>query len=372
MADKLKLCVVSTPMTVGGYDMVALNFQKNLDKEKFEITYCLHGEEIGALEKEAKENGARIIHQPDSTCNYFSSYFYYKNFFSEHNYDIVHSHLNFFSGIVMKAAYKSGVKKRIPHSHFTDPCIENRSFIKRIIASVYQSVMRIWLKKYSTNLVSCGKEAGEYLYGKKTFSERGELVNNGVFIDKFYYSEYNREEIRREFGLEEKTVLGHVGRLNYIKNHKFIVDIFYEFQKNHPDSALLIVGDGEQRENILNKAESLGIKDKVIITGIRNDVDKILSAMDCFVFPSLKEGFPLTLVEAQATKLACVISDSVTASANINSNVSYLSLGASAAEWAGEVEKLINIKRSEVDLSKLINEFDIRNCTRKMEEIYLS
>ena len=371
MANKTRVCVVSTPIGIGGYDMVALNFQKNLDKDKFEVTYLLHGEEIGALEYLAKDYGAEIIHQPDSTCGYFKSYSYLKKFFSENKFDVVHCHLNFFCGIVMRAAFKSGVKKRIPHSHFTDPCIENRSALKKAAASVYQSVMRVWLSRYSTDLVSCGKEAGEYLYGKKAFAERGILLNNGVELDNFRYSVENRKRIKKEFGIENKIVLGHVGRLNYIKNHKFILDIFNEFQKSHSDSVLLIVGDGEQRENIIKKAKDYGIEDKVILSGVRNDVSALLSAMDCFVFPSLKEGFPLTLVEAQATALACIVSDSVTASAKINSNVAYISLERPADEWARGIEELINQKREDIDLTRLISEFDIKSCAKKLEDIYL-
>ena len=170
----------------------------------------------------------------------------------------------------------------------------------------------------------------------------------------------------------QSIVLGHVGRLNYIKNHKFLLDVFYEFQKEHNNSVLLIVGDGEERDNIENQAKKLGISSKVIITGVRKDVNALLSAMDCFVFPSLKEGFPLTLVEAQASKLPCLISDSVTKSAKLNDNIAYLSLDESPKDWADKINELISISRNCVDTQYLKENFGIKQCTQKLEKIYSS
>lgn len=372
MNDKKQVLILTDRLDIGGYDIVAYNFQKSLNKDKFECTYLLRNEKIGLVEKDAVNNGAKIIRQPKDKLSYFKSYFYLKKFLKNNHFDVVHSHLMFYSGIVMRAAYKAGVKKRIAHSHFTDPCIQNRSKLKKIIAEIYQSVMRIWLRKYATDLIACGPEAGEYLYGEKTFLEKGVQLNNGIYTEIFEYNTQCRNKICEEFGLGQSIVLGHVGRLNYIKNHKYLLNVFYEFQKKHNDSFLLIVGDGEERQNIENQAENLGISSKVIITGIRTDVNALLSAMDCFVFPSLKEGFPLTLVEAQASKLPCLISDSVTKSAKLNDNVVYLSLDKNPKIWSDKINELINIDRNSVDIQNLKKDFDIKECAQKLENIYLS
>ncbi|MCH5320903.1 MAG: glycosyltransferase family 1 protein [Eubacterium sp.] len=372
MTDKKKVLILTDKLNIGGYDIVAYNLQRNLDKEKFEVTYLVRDDKIGPLEQSAIDSGAKVIHQPKDTLSYFKSYFYLKELLKKNKYDIIHSHLMFYSGIAMKAAYKCKVPKRVSHSHFTDPCIQNRSKLKIFIASVYHTVMRLWIRKYATDYIGCGPEAGEYLFGKKLFNKKGILLNNGIYTDEFSFETDKRDKVRNEFNLEDKLVLGHVGHLNYIKNHKFLVDVFYEFQKSHPDSVLLIVGDGEQRANIESKSKELGIDDKVIITGIRTDVDELLCAMDCFVFPSLKEGFPLTLVEAQATKLPCVISDSVTKSAKLNSNIEYLPLNEKTKIWTDTIYQLIQIDRATIDNSKLIDEFDIKICAKKLEKIYLS
>jgi len=170
---------------------------------------------------------------------------------------------------------------------------------------------------------------------------------------------------------EDKLIVGHVGRLNYVKNHKFLVSVFYEIQKLHRNSLLLIVGEGKERENIEKQVKKLEITDKVIITGLRNDVENLLMAMDIFIFPSLYEGLPVTLIEAQATKLPCLISDTVTRYAKQNENVRYFSLKKKPQKWAQRAIKLSEYKREFISTSKLESGFDIRNIAKKLEKIYL-
>ena len=150
----------------------------------------------------------------------------------------------------------------------------------------------------------------------------------------------------------------------------FLLDVFKCFNDKYQNSVLLIVGDGEEHKSIEKKATELGLFDKVIITGVRRDANKFYSAMDCFVLPSLKEGFPLTLVEAQASKLPCLISDTVTDSSKINENVSFLSLKQKPELWADEIDKLIHTDRNIVSDEKLKKEFSIEACTKKLETIY--
>ena len=133
---------------------------------------------------------------------------------------------------------------------------------------------------------------------------------------------------------------------------------------------LLIVGEGEEKEAIEEKARRLGIENSVILTGVRDDVYDLLQAMDVFVFPSLKEGLPVTLIEAQATKLSCLISDTVSEYARQNSNVEYISLSDSAAEWAQKAQRLASIDRESVSVEKLIKNYDINETAKQLEKIY--
>lgn len=367
---KKKVLIVTSPLRVGGFDVVATSLQMHLDRERFECTYYIVGDEVGPLEPKVIESGAKVIHRPSNVRGYLADYKYLKKVIREGKYDAVHSHLMFFSGLVMLAARSEGVPVRVPHGHMTDPCIEDRSFLQRRMFDVYRFFMTLLLDSCGTALVACGPESGAYLYGKRTFKRRGIILNNGIDLSKYKFDSEMRERKRRELGVENKLVVGHVGRLNYIKNHKFLLDVFAELKKINADAVLLIVGEGEEKEAIEEKARRLGIENSVILTGVRDDVYDLLQAMDVFVFPSLKEGLPVTLIEAQATKLPCLISDTVSRYAKQNDNVEYASFSLPASEWAKHAQRLASIDRESVSVEKLIKNYDINETAKQLEKIY--
>lgn len=370
--NKKRVLVLTDKLNIGGYDLVAYNFAMKMNSDIFETVFLVRGSEKGSLEDKVISDGFRVIHQPDNTKNYFRSFLYLENLLRKEKYDIVHSHLNFFSGIVMRAAYKNAVGVRVAHAHFTNPCIENRNFIVKIVATIYESIMRIWLKRYCNAKIGCGYEAGAYLFGKKEFEKNGIILNNGVDTNRFCYDEQVRNITRKNLGIDENTiVLGHCGRFNYVKNHSFLLDVFNEYHKENSNSVLLLVGDGEKRNNIEEKADSLGISDSLIITGLVNNVECYYNAMDCFVFPSLYEGFPLTLVEAQATKLPCLISNNVTKDSKINDNVDFESIEAKPIFWVNRINSLLCMNRCNVSTEHLIKDYSILASVHKLEELYI-
>lgn len=367
---KKNLMIVVSPLKIGGVDLVAINLQTHINKDKYNVIYYLNGEDIGPMEDYVLKTGATIFHRPKNVGkSYIKQYLYLKKFMIENNIDIVHSHLMFYSGLVMRAAAKVGVKKRVPHSHMTNPCIQ-RSALKNFLFIFYHFIMKNFLIKYGTDIIACGPEAGDYLYGKNVFEKRGIILHNGIELNKYFYSNETRNLLRKSQNLNDSIVIGHVGRLNFVKNHTFLLDVFYEIYKINNNAILLIVGDGEQKQNIINKADKLGILDKVIITGIRHDVEKLLQAMDIMIFPSLYEGLPLTLIEAQASKLPCLISDTVSKSAKYNENVDYMSLKQSPKEWAKKALYMIKNDRNSINISNLCKDYDINSVALKLEEIY--
>ena len=327
----------------------------NNKKKVLIVTEPLKRDEKGPLESYVIENGARVIHQPNSELSYIKSYKFYKKIMKSEHYDIVHSHLLFYSGFVLKAAYKCGIPKRVAHSHFSQPLVLYKSKLRQIIAFFYRIVMRFVLNKYATDLIACGEKPGEFLYGKNVFAKRGILLNNGIDCDRFKYDTQIRESVRKELNIKPNTiVLGHVGKMYYVKNQEFVLDVFNDFLKRYPDSVLILVGDGKDREMLEKKAEFLCISNKVIFTGVRNDVNKLLMAMDCLLFPSIHEGFPVILIEAQAT------------------NVDYLSINSPTSYWIESIIKMMKYDRNSIDNSVVINNFDIKNIGKKLEEIYLN
>ena len=168
--------------------------------------------------------------------------------------------------------------------------------------------------------------AAEYTFGKRAARRDVHLLHNGVDLDVFRFDPEARQQIREEFDLKDRLVVGHIGRFHKQKNHPYLLEVFRTIRMQRPDAALLLVGEGGEEERIRRRAAELGIDDAVIFTGVRFDVPRLLSAMDVFVFPSLHEGMPNTVIEAQATGLPCVIADTITPEADITGLVQYLPL----------------------------------------------
>lgn len=369
--QKKKVLIINERLEYGGSEFVAIRLQQALDKDKFKCVYCVRGDKKGPVEDDIASTGVRIIHHPDSKLSYADSYKFYLDLFKKEQFDIVHSHLLFYSGIVLLAAYKSGVPKRIAHSHFTQPLAE-RSKLKRIFAKFYRRAMKFLLKKYATDIIGCSKESGEYLTDKKYFAKKGIVLNNGIDTQAYAFDPQTRNRIRKELGAEDKIVLGHIGHFYYIKNQMFLIDVFNEYHSKNKNSVLLLVGDGEDREKLEKKCSDLHLNNSVIFAGFRDDVPDLLQAMDCFVFPSLHEGFPLTLIEAQASKLPCVVSANISKKVKINSNVYFESIDDSPANWINSIEKSLAEERNSVDNRDVIKNFDIKNIAKELEKIYLS
>ena len=200
----------------------------------------------------------------------------------------------------------------------------------------------LFMPRHFANVrIAPSTEAAEFMFGKDYVKKKKvNIIHNGLDINLFAFSFDARKKVREELAItEDEIVVGHVGRFNYQKNHSFLIDIFYEYNKNDPNSKLLLVGMGELEEDIKAKVDSLGLAQNVVFAGLRNNIPDILSAMDIFVFPSLYEGMPNTVIEAQASGLPCLISDTITQEANITSLVTYYSITASAKEWAELIHK---------------------------------
>lgn len=232
--------------------------------------------------------------------------------------------------------------------------------------------MRLFLKKYCNVKIACSKEAGEFLYGKKEFTKNGIILNNGIDTGIFEFNSERRISTRKALNIgSDSVVLGHIGQLYSVKNQSFLIDVFNFFHNNTENSYLLLIGEGSDKEMLTNKIKSLGLENNVFLLGGRSDIPELLCAMDCFVFPSIHEGFPLTLIEAQASKLPCMISDTVTNLTKLNDNVAFLSVNAQISEWTDKINELMQYERDSVDNAKVVREFDIKNIAKKLEKIYL-
>lgn len=371
MVKKKKILYIVSSLDRGGVDLAVYRMFLSLDPMLFECTFCVVQNNIGALENSITSRGAKIIHTPK--MNYIQSYKYYLDLFSKQHFDVVHCHLPFFCGLVMLAAYKSKIPVRISHSHFSNRLIyENDSKLREFLAIFYRVIMRIFTGMYSTNIIGCSREACEFISSSKYFIKKGSVINNPVETKKYEYSNIIRDEKRKELSLDGKIVIGHIGHLNYVKNQDFLIDIFACFHNKHKNSVLLLVGGGSDEEILRKKVHDYNLNDCVLFLGVRTDVPQLILAMDCLVFPSLHEGFPLTLIEAQAGKLPCVVSDRITKSVKLSSALSFVSLDAPVSEWCEKIEKMLELNRKSVDNKKVLEEFDINVIGGKLQKLYNS
>lgn len=367
----MKVLIVNEPLQYGGSDIVAVRLQQGLDKNDFDCTYCVRNEEPGPMESEIVATGVRILHQPDDQLSYLRSYSYYVKLLKAEHYDIVHCHLPFYSAIVLAAAKKAGVPKRIAHAHFSQPLVLSESPIHRVISDIYRGIMRHFISEFATDVIGCSSAAGEYLAGKRGFAKKGVVLNNGIDSEKYRLSDTKRAAVRRALGVEDQIVLGHIGQMYYVKNHRYLLEVFAAFHKKHKSSVLLLISDGPDRMSLEQLTRNLKIEDSVQFLGFRNDVPQLLMAMDCFVFPSIHEGFPLTLIEAQAAQLPCVVSDTITPTVKLTEALQFASIEAQPEEWVKKIEMALRIDRHTISRDRVVEDFDIARVCKKLEQIYL-
>lgn len=280
-------------------------------------------------------------------------------------YDIIHLHSVNIAFMCFPAAKKYGVKNLISHSHAT-------VYSEKRLNALRNRLLCINLLKQATSYCACSKAAARFLYGDRLL-DKVHIFNNAIECKKFRYDEEVRFNFRKVLGLNDKLVMGHVGRFCEQKNQLFLVDVFKSCIEENPNCILLLVGDGPQRQKLSEKIDSLGLSDKVLLLGQRNDVPRLLQCMDVFVLPSIFEGLPVIGIEAQAAGLPMVVSDAVTEELSI-CNVQFLNLKASKDVWASTILRQGNLKidRSKCWKEVYMNGYDICKEAQRLEEFYLS
>ncbi len=369
MMKKKKLLVVLQQLRRGGVELAAINFASHLSKEKYDITYYLVNIESNhdeSLEKEIISSGAKIIKAPKAAHGYLRGYFNAKKVISDGKYDIVHSHVMFFSGIIAAAAKKCGVKKIIAHSHGI-----KWNHKENILFKVYKTAMRQLINRNATHRLACCAAAGEYLYGKDEYKKNGIFMPNGIDCTKYAFNKEVRQDVRREFGIKDgELLIGHIGTIYKIKNQVFLAEIFAEMLKTEPNATLLLAGERVDDEPVIKKATELGIENKIIFADQRSDVDRLLQGFDIMIFPSLFEALPVSLIEAQAAKLPCLISSSVTKEVAFNTNTAFIPLSQPAKKWSEKAFELIKQCRNEISTAALEKNYDISAAAEILDKIY--
>ncbi|WLR49052.1 glycosyltransferase family 1 protein [Halobacillus litoralis] len=362
----IRILHVVSSMNRGGLETFLMNLYRNIDRTQVQFDFLKHTDNECAYDKEIKSLGGRIYSVTSRSKGILKNRKSLKNFFLRHpEYKIVHQHVSSLSYMApLKLAKENNVPYRIVHCH-------NTSYSGSKIHGILHKINQRLLHKYATNYFACSKLAAKWLLPKKMYREKKySIVKNAISTKEFYFNEDVRKEYRKSLNVKDNFVIGHIGRFHHQKNHGFLIDIFYEFQKNNKESSLLLIGEGEVKDEIEAKVKEYGISEKVIFTGVRSDVPELFQAMDAFVFPSLYEGFGIVLVEAQASGLKCYTSSKVVPEeVNVTGEVNYISITDPAKTWSKAIKGKTNEARH---LTKnAVNEFDIQQVAEEVQKWYM-
>lgn len=360
--NKMNILVVNNlGLGMGGITTHMYNYLEKLKQSNDDINIDLVSTMDANDEMIAKFKsiGCKIIYLASRKKQLFTYCRQLKKLINNNSYDAVHIHGNSGTMIIdLWWAYKKDIPVRIAHCHNST---SNHKFLTRILMPIFE--------KTYTNAVACSKEAGEWIFGEDNFM----VLHNAIDIDKYKFNLHKRKEYRNESGVSGDTlVLGHIGNFNEQKNHEFLIDIFYELQKKI-DTKLILIGIGELQENIKAKVKELKIDDKVEFLNIRTDISDLLSSFDVFMLPSKWEGLPVSLIEAQANELPCLVSDNVSRESNLTNLVQFIS--------NENIEKWLNVllksnSRSEIssviDAHARVTEkgYNIRTEVEKLKNLY--
>lgn len=365
--NPIRVAQIIGKWTGGGVEAVVMNYYRNIDKSKVQFDFFCDNDSTNIPYEEIKRLGGKIILIPP-----YQKMFRYQKILKqklrEGNYKIVHSHINTLSIFPLFAAKVSGVPIRIAHSHSTT----NKKELKK---NLLKQMLRPFSRKYATNFLACSELAGRWLFGDKAFNnKRVTIINNAIDVEKFKYNKEIREKKRKKLGISADTlVIGHIGRFVEQKNHLMLIDIFNEIHKKNNNSILMLVGQGPLLQKVNEKICNLELEKSIKVLGQRDNIEELYQIMDIFLLPSLYEGLPVVGVEAQASGLLCILSDSITKETKILNTTQYLSLSQTAEEWAKKIiEYNNNFERKNTTKEMKENRFDIKEEANKLQEFYIN
>lgn len=358
-------------MDRGGIETMIMNLYRRIDREKVQFDFLAHYGREAAYNDEIRAMGGRIYEMPplkdgNRVC-YWRLFAYRKalnEFFQEHQeYRVLHGHMTNTASIYMPIAKKHGVQCLISHSHNTHAKAE--------LSGVITDILQKPIYKYATDFFACSEAAMHWFYPEALIaSGRVQVLANAVDAARFRFHPEKREQLRRELDLEGKLAAVCVARFRPEKNQGFLLDVLREMRRLGVDAVLVFAGEGPCEDEVKAKAKAYGLEEHTRFLGMRTDIPDILSAADAFVLPSLWEGLPVTVIEAQASGLHCVVSQGLTEEMNVLGMVEYISLKAAPAEWAGALVKAARYPRRDTYEEMRASGYDINTTAPWLQEFY--
>ncbi len=366
MAEPIRILEIVNVMDRAGLETMLMNYYRHFNRDQVQLDFLTHRSVSGAYDEEIEQLGGRIYRAPRLyPQNWLKYKRYMKKFFEEHHYPVVHSHIDAMSAFPLAMARKSGVAVRVAHSH--------NDSVDRDLKYPIKQFARWRLPSIATHYWACSENAGAFLFGESN-RLNVTVVKNAIDLASFKASPSARNNARDSLGIApDQLCIGHVGRFCEVKNQALLVSLVKELVKKGTDVVLLLIGDGPLRSEIEIMANDEGVSEHVCFLGLRDDVNVLMQAFDILVFPSLHEGIPLTLIEAQATGVPVLTSDRVASEALILSNSLAMPLEADIALWADKVKELADLGRVENAIRALCKAgYEINSSAQDLMEKYIS
>lgn len=366
MNKPLRILQVFASLDRGGAESMIMTLYRNIDRNKIQFDFVTNeSDKSYDFEEEILSLGGNIFSLPRFNILNILSYIkaWRKLLINHKEWKIIHAHHTSPAFIYLMIAKSMGIIT-ISHSH-----ISGGNSIK----SGLKLISRFPLRYISDYLFACSKDAAQWMFGEK-YGGKAKVINNSIDTYLFLYNKEVRSKTKNKLNIEDKFVIGHVGRFQSQKNHLFLIDIFYEIKKMKFNSTLLLVGDGQLKNQIKEKVYKLNLSDSVIFTGVRSDIPDLLQAMDVFVFPSFFEGLGIALIEAQAAGLKCFTSANVVPSeAKVTDLLEFISLDKSPKEWADKIiEYADGYERLNMGDTIIKAGYDVHENVHWLENFYLS
>lgn len=365
----IRVLHIVNSMDRGGIETFIMNIYRTLDRTKVQFDFLLYASH-GDYESEIESMGGRIYRitaRNSSVKGYCRDL---KNFFSTyaHEYAAVHQHVSALIAIEpLLYARLYGVPVRVLHAH-------NSSYAGHPAHGILHRLVRPFVGLFATHFLGCSDKAIDWIYKTSSAYNQAEIIKNGVDVTAFTYNSDVRMAKRQELHIEaDVQVWGHIGRFVPVKNHIYLVDIFKAYHQQHPRSILLLLGDGKMMPDVKQHVASCGLDDAVCFMGVREDVPQLLQAIDVFLMPSLYEGLPVSLIEAQAAGLPTFIADTISAEVKITDHLHFIPLTHSPRQWCEAIEReLDSFARS--DVREVIKQagYDINTSAERLLHIYKS
>lgn len=354
-----KILIDGMTCNKGGKETFIINhYKKLIATDRYEFTFISYDDEM-AYEDYLKETGASVIHLPPRNRGLVQYVSALNRLLREGRFDVVWAHETSLSRCeLLMLAKLHRVPKRLIHSHSSSNMGSRFTYIMH-------SINKVFLPLWVTDRLACSESAAKWFYRGKNYR----IIKNGIDVEQYRFDQQVRDSIRDAFDLGDSLVIGHVGRFGFEKNHKKLINVFNNLLRIRPDSKLLLCGDGEERSNIEAQIKELGICDNVLLLGVVDNVHQILQAVDVLVMPSLFEGLPFALLEAQASGLNCVVSDTVSKEADVTDQIVFLPLELDDYKWAEVIAGELNSNR-EASAEVIIHKgFDINESVRIVEDL---